>query len=408
MNLSLFSTQLITLLGSFLWASEVIAFCGNSSKTFKPFKHPGLLHTSKDFERIIGFVNAQKEPWTTGWNKLKSRANTAYAPDPKETVCRGGAGHECNPENYASLYRDAHAAYTNAIAWKITGNEAHANASARILDAWSKSLVNINGPSDKFLASGIYGFQLANAAEILRGWKAWGGLSAMAEMLQRVFYPMNHNFLVNHNGAPVDVYWANWDLANMCTMQAIGILTDNRTMYKEAVDYFKNGAGNGAIEIAIWELLEEEVLGKTLGQGQEAGRDQGHALLDFALLGVFAQQSYNQGDDLFSYLDNRILAGSEYAAKYNLGFDVPFTTFTNSMGTAVDIGEAGRGGLRPIWELLYNHYGVIKGLNASWTEQMRDHVVEEAGGAEGGGGDYGTTSGGYDQLGFGTLLYRLE
>lgn len=87
---------------------------------------------------------------------------------------------------------------------------------------------------------------------------------------------------------------------------------------------------------------------------------------------------------------------------------MPFTNFTNSHGTAVNISASGRGGLRPIWELLYNHYGVIKGLNASWTEQMRDHVVKEAGGAEGGGGDYGTTSGGYDQLGFGTLLYRLE
>ncbi|KAJ0295408.1 hypothetical protein COL5a_000170 [Colletotrichum fioriniae] len=406
MKFTSFSSHLVILLGASLWASEANALCSNSSRS--TFKHPGLLHTAKDFDRITGLVNAQKEPWTTGWSKLKTRANAAYKPNPKETVCRGGAGRECNPENYPSLYRDAHAAYTNAIAWKITGDEAHANASARILDAWSDSLIYINGSSDKFLASGIYGFQLANAAEILREWNGWDGLSAMAEMLQRVFYPMNHNFLVNHNGASIDHYWANWDLANMCTMQAIGILADNKTMYNEAVNYFKNGAGNGAIKIAIWELHEEEGSGKILGQGQEAGRDQGHALLDFAFLGVFAQQSYNQGDDLFSYLDNRILAGSEYAAKYNLGFDVPFTNFTNSHGTAVNISASGRGGLRPIWELLYNHYGVIKGLNASWTEQMRDHVVKEAGGAEGGGGDYGTTSGGYDQLGFGTLLYRLE
>lgn len=61
-----------------------------------------------------------------------------------------------------------------------------------------------------------------------------------------------------------------------------------------------------------------------------------------------------------------------------------------------------------MWELLYAHYGVIKGLNASWTEEMRDYTVKEARGPEGGGGDYGPNSGGYDQLGFGTLLYRLE
>lgn len=39
---------------------------------------------------------------------------------------------------------------------------------------------------------------------------------------------------------------------------------------------------------------------------------------------------------------------------------------------------------------------------------MRDYIVESSGGAEGGGGDYGPNSGGYDQLGYGTLLYRLE
>lgn len=35
-------------------------------------------------------------------------------------------------------------------------------------------------------------------------------------------------------------------------------------------------------------------------------------------------------------------------------------------------------------------------------------VVANGGGAEGGSGDYGGDSGGYDQLGWGTLLYTLE
>lgn len=39
---------------------------------------------------------------------------------------------------------------------------------------------------------------------------------------------------------------------------------------------------------------------------------------------------------------------------------------------------------------------------------MRDYVVEQSGGAEGRGGNYDLNSGGYDQLGNGTLLYRLE
>ena len=44
----------------------------------------------------------------------------------------------------------------------------------------------------------------------------------------RVFYPMNRDFLGGHNGAAIDHYWANWDLANVhhSWMLAIGVLTE--------------------------------------------------------------------------------------------------------------------------------------------------------------------------------------
>ena len=267
--------------------------------------HPGLLHTESDFTRIKSYVSAKKEPWYTGWTKLTAHASATYTPSPAATVYRGTG----TPENYASLYRDAASAYANAIYWKVTGDTSHAAAAAKTLDAWSSTLKVIDGTSDKYLASGIYGYQLANAGEILRGYSSWTGLSSLVNMLNAVFYPMNHAFITAHNGAAIDHYWANWDLANLCTMHAIGVISDNSTMINEAITYFKTGAGNGAIQKAIWKLYTESGTGKSLGQGQEAGRDQGHAMLDFALLGTLAQQSYNQGNDLFGYLSNRILAG---------------------------------------------------------------------------------------------------
>ena len=87
---------------------------------------------------------------------------------------------------------------------------------------------------------------------------------------------------------------------------------------------------------------------------------------------------------------------------------MPYTTYNNSDVTQTAINATSRGQNRPIWELLYAQYGEIKGLNASWTEAYRDRVVEAGDGAEGGGGDYGSTGTGYDQLGYGTLLYRLD
>jgi hypothetical protein len=98
---------------------------------------------------------------------------------------------------------------------------------------------------------------------------------------------------------------------------------------------------------------------------------------------------------------------AEYVAKYNLGNTVPYTTYTNSDVTQTVISDASRGDIRPMWELLYNHYGVLKRLNVKYTKQYRDLVVKDGAGAEGGGGDYGPNSGGYDQLGYGTLMYTL-
>ncbi|RFU81206.1 gpi anchored [Trichoderma arundinaceum] len=284
---------------------------------------------------------------------------------------------------------------------QIRGDTVYAKATATTLGAWSSTLTFIDGTSDKFLASGIYGYQLANAAEILRGYSGWTGLAAMNTLLEKVFYAMNHDFVVNHNGAKIVHYWANWDLANLCTKYAIGVLSDNATITNEAVNYFKSTAGNGAIQKTIWAAYTESGSNKILGQNQEAGRDQGHAMLDYALLGVLAQQTYNQGNDyLATFLIGSGWTGPEYAAKYNLGFDVPYTTYVNSDVTQTTISNGSRGNIRPIWELIYGHYGSLKGLNASWSKQYRGLVVSNGGGAEGGGGDYGTNSGGYDQLGF--------
>ena len=40
-------------------------------------------------------------------------------------------------------------------------------------------------------------------------------MTALVDLLVDVFYPMNHRFIVEHNDAKVDHYWANWDLCNL-------------------------------------------------------------------------------------------------------------------------------------------------------------------------------------------------
>jgi hypothetical protein len=217
-------------------------------------------------------------------------------------------------------------------------------------------------------------------------------------MMVKVFYPMNHYFLTTHNGSRVDHHFANWDLANMASMIAIGVLADRRDIYDEAVEYFKHGGGNGAIEHVIWKIYPEEGLGQT----QEAGRDQGHNTLIAPLLSGFCQMAWSQNDDLFAYDDNRVLKGMEYIAKYNLGEEVPYTPYVSQSFNEPVIAEAGRGTNRPGWELIYNHYVVKKGLKAPYVQKFAEKLR-----VEGGGGDYGPNSGGYDQLGYGTLTATL-
>ena len=407
------SSSLLTLFASFSWA----------------FVHPGALHTAEDFDRIVGHVKNQDEPWNTTWTLLSnnSYAQSSYKPNPVEVVYRGDDG--TNSQNYANLYSDAHAAYQLAVRWKISGDAAYADAAINILNSWATTLTSIGGSSDKFLASGIYGYQMANAAELMSdytGWKA-DDKAQTGTMLTNVFAFMNNLFLDDHNGQDYYHYYANWDLCNLASLMAIGIFTDNQTMYDKAVQYVRTGPGNGALPVFAIANFTEEGTGKVLTQGQEAGRDQGHATLDLALLGVVAQQAFNQGDDLFAEYENLILnryfflprsywilstlthSSAEYIGKYNVGYDVPYTPYMSYQGNQSVISESSRGTVRPGAELISAHYGQLKGLNSSWTDAYRDWVnANTTGGVELGGGYYGSSSGGFDGLGFGSLLYRLK
>ncbi len=365
------------------------------------YAHPGMLHTASDLADIAGRVDAQEQPWLAGFQRLAAngRSGAGWNPRPSAVVIRGGDG-----SNYMPMVTDIHAAYQNALRWHATGIEAHGAAAVRILNTWSSTLTTLSGNADRFLAAGIYGYQFANAAELVRDRPDFQH-DAFRAMLLNIFHPMNEHFLTNHNGAVITNYWANWDLCNMASVLAIGIFADRDDLVDRAVDYFHNGAGNGSIAHAVPFVYEEE----GLAQWQESGRDQAHSVMGIGLMATICEMAWNQGIDLWGADDNRFLKAAEYVAKYNLGHDVPFTAYTWQSGPSTTAAHAGwqtqtvpganaRGQARPVWELVLGHYVGRRGLSAPWTTQMVNTVR-----AEGGGGDYGPNSGGYDALGFGTL-----
>lgn len=371
----------------------------------KTFIHPGMLHREEDFERIRTKIEKGEDPWSSGWDKLTSNSHSSvnYTPNPVVKLIRGGnSREEPEPDNYSRAFNDAAAAYQTALRWKITGDDAYAETSIKILNAWADKCESLSGNSNIALGAGIYGYQFANAAELVRDYEGWAqeDFEKFKQWLLDVFYPVSKEFLETHWNTCISHYWANWDLCNIANVMAIGILTDRADIYNEAITYLMHGKGNGNLDLAIYYIHPDG-----LGQLQESGRDQGHALLCIGLLGTIAEMAYSQGDDVYGYDDNRILKGAEYAARYNVAkLNVPFEPYDNCDN--VDhtvVSEDGRGNSRPIWERIYNHYVVRKGLTSPYVEMAaRVHRPE------GGGGDYGPNSGGFDDLGFGTLLYTLD
>ncbi|NIG55909.1 alginate lyase family protein [Chitinophaga sp. Cy-1792] len=363
------------------------------------FVHPGILHTAADFQRMKQKVQAGAQPWKSGWDKLlaNSHAQLGYSPNPSAALNRGGSV----PQTYTSAMNDAAAAYQCALRWKISGEDQYAAKAVQILNAWAAVCTSIGGSTDGALAAGFQGFAFANAAELVRDYPGWSAtdFTKFKTFMREVFYSYSSDFLYRRNGTCASHYWANWGLTNVSSVMAIAILCDDVYMFNEALYYLKSANYTEALKNVVYYLHTP-----LLGQWQESNRDQGHSLLGVGLAADICEVAWNQGEDLFSYDNNRLLAGMEYVAKYNLGNDVPNIPYNNcdNVNQTV-IGENGRGGIRPIWERVVNHYKNRMGVSVPYSEQFLTITRPE-----GGGGDYGTTSGGFDHLGYGTLTSALD
>jgi fibronectin type 3 domain-containing protein len=367
------------------------------------FVHPGIVNISADYDRMVAKVAAHAEPWYSGYNALisDSLSQLGVSLNPLVTVIRGGTG-----QNFGTMTYQIATAYQSALRWKISGDTAYANQAVNFLNAWASTNTTLTGNADRFLASGLYGYTWAAAAEIMRTYSGWAAadITAFQNYLLNVYYPLQHSFLDmgpnGHNGAYDTNYWANWDLANIEGMMAVGIFADRHDLYQEAMTYLYNGNGNGTLDNIVYYLHPGN-----LGQWQESGRDQGHTLLGMMLYGNIAQMAWCQGDDLFSYNNNQFLAAAEYVAKYNSWNDVPFTSYSwvsgapgvwYSFDTQTTIGSGSRGNGTTGYELIYNHYVNLMGYDAPYSEERVLALRPE----------WGTGNG--DGLGFGTLTFALD
>ena len=417
-----------------LFLATIMAAMAQTYDANRGFRHPGGLHTQADFDRVKAQLADGNERVTAAYNVLKT---AAYAQPgvqtyPVETIVRGGTG-----ENYINAARGATMAYQNALRWKIEGNEACARGAVRILMAWANTTKEISGSSDQCLAVGLYGYEFAQAAELMRDYDGWSrdDFETFQQWMLKLWYPKAIHFLRSRNGtwensgkwwkAPGH-YWSNWGLCNALCVVSIGVLCDDVFIYNQGMSFFKyDQVGtyrNPRTEVPIKNDGLTEFLGNLvvttvdtdletgaygqMGQMNESGRDTGHSAMALGLAVDLAKMGWNQGDDLFSYMDYRLAAGIEYVAAQTQSVpNLPWTNYHyGSSGYYYNdsrawlMTEPALGAqMRPYWGTVIGLYEGVKGVRMPFAEASYQDMGIDAGGM-------GSTSGGYDHLGYSVLM----
>ena len=349
----------------------------------RKFVHPGILHTTKSIERMRAQIADKEYPAYGSFELLKSHhcSQADYQPfGPFEIISRDGEFRHTK----SKMEQDFSAVYQNALMWVLTGEKTHAEKSLELLLGCAGTLKRIPETNDAPLLVGLEGLKIIYATEILRHtYKKMTVVqfNEISRMIREVFLPVMENF---YHRKPYTN--GSWGPIVTKAYMAAAILWDNEEMYNKAVDFYLHANDNGTIA--------HYISGDT-GQIQESGRDQGHSMLGIGALATVCEIAWQQGDDLYSALDNRLMKGFEYVAKYNLGYNVPFAVWkdvTGKYSNWTEISNKGRGRYMPIFEMTYNHFVIRKGMQMPYTEQVLRQIRPE----------------GYDrdQPAFGSLLFN--
>ena len=100
------------------------------------FIHPGVLISRAQLDFVKGRVQAGAQPWASAYSQMTASryASLSRTPAPRAVV---ECGSFSNPNFGCTDEReDAIAAYTDALAWYISGNSAYAKKAIQIMDAW--------------------------------------------------------------------------------------------------------------------------------------------------------------------------------------------------------------------------------------------------------------------------------
>ena len=358
-------TLLLFFASSFLAAAATNTIPASGSVVSSTgFHHPGILVNRSQLDLVRSKVVAGLEPWKSAFEAAKANdlGSLIYTPHAWKTC-------ECGPFSRPDLgckdeQRDSTAAYTQALLWFITGNEAYARNATNIMNAWSSTLVgghiNANGP----VQAAWCAEEFPRGAEIIRyTWPGWTSedIGRFKAMLTLQYLPSLTNGSCE-NG--------NKELSMSEAIINIGVFNDDHATFDLGVKMWRGRApayiylasdGPAPVtpahcEAAIWgnKGLKTPLVDGLL---QESVRDSGHANMGLAAMVNAAETARQQGLDLYAEQEKRIIAALEFQAKSlppNNNPSPPNVSFH----------------LHPTWEIAYNHYHHRKGRDLPFLQAV--------------------------------------
>jgi hypothetical protein len=196
--------------------------------------HPGVLVNQAQLAYVKARIVAGAQPWTSAYAAVRSStfASLSYIPHPVPQV---QCGSNSNPDVGCKAEQgDASAAWTDALLWYFSGNQAYANKAIQIMNAWSSTLTGGHTLSNAPVESGWTGSTWAEAAELIRytdaGWSA-AGIAAFQHMLATQYVPT-----LLTGGPPC--FNGNWELVIAEALMNISVFNENRGWFNTAVSYW--------------------------------------------------------------------------------------------------------------------------------------------------------------------------
>jgi hypothetical protein len=356
--------------------------------------HPGILQTKAQLDTMQRHVRNGDQPWASAFAAFSKEANCSTNPRIlyagwTDIPRGGGLGKGGNYVTFR-MAKDANTAYKQTVMWYITGDESYRLNALKIIRDYC-AIKTVAPHWDAQIRWGVASYQLCCAAEVLRYSDANTDASRWTEDDTAQFSALLQagEELITGTG-----YWMNQHGFSTAGEMGTAIFLDDKALYDEAVERTtvnsrgQSGGRNGSIK---WQmrlvtenfLTHEQV--KPQVQLVEMMRDQNHAGINVAALSTCCQTIYNQGTkvdpvtgtvstaadaiDAFDFLDNRLLAGTDYFTRFALG--EPVTWIPIDMGDQIKGEPHGYNDLG----ILYNHYKYIE----KWpTTDPRFRAVAEA------------------------------